>query len=193
MPQCNREHFQFIPMASAAHSSGAHINLRWTILKIFLTFSVCIFVFFLISNSFATVCQQMESGVQAIFGPSDQLLGSHIQSICEALALPHIETRIDFETQPKKFSINLHPSQQHINNAYKDLMVYLNWTKVAIIYEEDYGLCSTYGNRSCVRGWMLVCACVPSCYQIFSTSSIFLSSRVSGVFTSTQRKKKLND
>lgn len=82
----------------------------------------------------------MELGVQAIFGPSDQLLGSHIQSICEALALPHIETRIDFETQPKKFSINLHPSQQHINNAYKDLMVYLNWTKVAIIYEEDYGL-----------------------------------------------------
>lgn len=85
------------------------------------------------------VCHQMELGVQAIFGPSDQLLGSHIQSICEALALPHIETRIDFETQPKRFSVNLHPSQQHINNAYKDLMVYLNWTKVAIIYEEDYG------------------------------------------------------
>lgn len=81
----------------------------------------------------------MELGVQAIFGPSDQLLGSHIQSICEALSLPHIETRIDFETQPKRFSVNLHPSQQHINNAYKDLMVYLNWTKVAIIYEEDYG------------------------------------------------------
>lgn len=84
----------------------------------------------------------MEKGVQAIFGPSDQLLGSHIQSICEALSLPHIETRIDFDIRPKPFSINLHPSQQLINNAYKDLMVYLNWTKVAIIYEEDFGMYS---------------------------------------------------
>lgn len=81
----------------------------------------------------------MEFGVQAIFGPSDSLLGSHIQSICEALELPHMETRVDYEMHPKEFSINLHPSQQHINNAYKDLMVFLNWTKVAIIYEEDYG------------------------------------------------------
>lgn len=77
--------------------------------------------------------------MQAVFGPSDPFLGAHIQSICEALHLPHIETRVDFEGGPKEFSINLHPSQQHINNAYKDLMVFLNWTKVAIIYEEDYG------------------------------------------------------
>ena len=81
----------------------------------------------------------MEFGVQAIFGPTDPLLGCHIQSICEALDLPHIETRVDFEIQPKEFSINLHPSQQYINGAYKDLMVFLNWTKVAIIYEDDYG------------------------------------------------------
>lgn len=84
-------------------------------------------------------CSQVEFGVQAIFGPSDSLLGSHIQSICEALELPHMEARVDYEMHPKDYSINLHPSQQHINNAYKDLMVFLNWTKVAIIYEEDYG------------------------------------------------------
>lgn len=81
----------------------------------------------------------MEHGVQAVFGPSDPILGSHIQSICEALHLPHIETRVDIELASKEYSINLHPSQQHINTAYKDLIVFLNWTKVAIIYEEDYG------------------------------------------------------
>lgn len=85
------------------------------------------------------VCRQMEYGVQALFGPSDPFLGAHVQSICEALNLPHIETRVDFENMSKKFSINLHPSQPHINNAYKDLIIFLNWTKVAIIYEEDYG------------------------------------------------------
>lgn len=77
--------------------------------------------------------------MQVIFGPSDPVLGSHIQSICEALDIPHVEARIDLDTQPKEFSINLYPSQEQMNIAYKDLMLFLNWTKVAIIYEEDYG------------------------------------------------------
>ncbi|KAK4873456.1 hypothetical protein RN001_015485, partial [Aquatica leii] len=85
-------------------------------------------------------CRQMEFGVQAIFGPSDPVLGAHIQSICEALDVPHIEARIDFEPFSKELSINLHPSQEFMNKAFRDLMTYLNWTKVAIIYEEDYGL-----------------------------------------------------
>lgn len=85
------------------------------------------------------VCHQMESGVQAVFGPSDPVLGAHIQSICEALDIPHIESRIDLEPLSKELSINLHPSQENMNKAYKDLMTFLNWTKVAIIYEEDYG------------------------------------------------------
>lgn len=88
---------------------------------------------------FVSACRQMEFGVQAIFGPSDPILGAHIQSICEALDVPHLEARIDFEPLSKELSINLHPSQEHMNRAFKDLMVFLNWTKVAIIYEEDYG------------------------------------------------------
>ncbi|XP_072394933.1 glutamate receptor ionotropic, kainate 2 [Diabrotica undecimpunctata] len=94
-------------------------------------------------DSFRTskkACRQVEFGVQAIFGPSDPILGAHIQSICEALDVPHIEARVDFEPTSKELSINLHPSQENMNKAFKDLMAFLNWTKVAIIYEEDYGL-----------------------------------------------------
>ncbi|XP_056633758.1 glutamate receptor ionotropic, kainate 2 isoform X2 [Diorhabda sublineata] len=94
-------------------------------------------------DSFRTskkACRQVEFGVQAIFGPSDPILGAHIQSICEALDVPHIEARVDFEPTSKELSINLHPSQESMNKAFKDLMAFLNWTKVAIIYEEDYGL-----------------------------------------------------
>ncbi|CAH1132880.1 unnamed protein product [Ceutorhynchus assimilis] len=94
-------------------------------------------------DSFRTskkACRQMEFGVQAIFGPSDPILGAHIQSICEALDVPHLEARVDFEPASKQLSINLHPSQENMNRAFKDLMSFLNWTKVAIIYEEDYGL-----------------------------------------------------
>ncbi|XP_059470890.1 glutamate receptor ionotropic, kainate 2 isoform X9 [Neocloeon triangulifer] len=94
-------------------------------------------------DSFRTskkACKQMEQGIQAIFGPSDPVLGAHIQSICEALDVPHLETRVDFEPSFKEFSINLHPSQEHMNQAFQDVMAFLNWTKVAVVYEEDYGL-----------------------------------------------------
>ncbi|XP_051161373.1 glutamate receptor ionotropic, kainate 2-like [Leptopilina boulardi] len=85
-------------------------------------------------------CQQVKFGVQAIFGPSNPILGQHIHSICDALDIPHLEARVDLDTEAKEFSINLHPAQTLLNNAYQDIMAFLNWTKVAIIYEEDYGL-----------------------------------------------------
>ncbi|XP_065574755.1 glutamate receptor ionotropic, kainate 2-like isoform X15 [Artemia franciscana] len=90
-----------------------------------------------------TACKQISNGVQAVFGPSDPLLGAHIQSICDALEIPHLESRLDTEIHVKgsqEFTVNLHPSQELLNSAYKDLMTYLNWTKVAIVYEENGGL-----------------------------------------------------
>ncbi|XP_070159838.1 glutamate receptor ionotropic, kainate 2 isoform X2 [Polyergus mexicanus] len=94
-------------------------------------------------DSFRTskkACKQLSRSVQGIFGPSDPLLGAHIQSICEALDVPHLEARVDFEPTFKEFSINLYPAPDNLNKAFKDLMSFLNWTRVAIIYEEDYGL-----------------------------------------------------
>ncbi|XP_016837534.1 glutamate receptor ionotropic, kainate 2 isoform X2 [Nasonia vitripennis] len=85
-------------------------------------------------------CQQVKFGVQAVFGPSDPILGQHIHSICDALDIPHLEARLDLDSEAKEFSINLHPAQSLLNAAYQDVMTFLNWTKVAIIYEDDYGL-----------------------------------------------------
>ncbi|XP_075217627.1 glutamate receptor ionotropic, kainate 2-like isoform X10 [Lycorma delicatula] len=85
-------------------------------------------------------CQQVQEGVQAVFGPSDPLLGAHIHSICDALDIPHLEARLDLDSEYREFSINLHPAQPLLNNAFYDVIAFLNWTKVAIIYEEDYGL-----------------------------------------------------
>ncbi|CAH1712738.1 unnamed protein product [Chironomus riparius] len=91
------------------------------------------------TDSFRTskkVCKSIENGVTAIFGPpSDSLLGPHIQSICEALDIPHIETRFDIDHGAKEFSINLFPQQKKLNDAILDTVKYLNWTRYAIIYE----------------------------------------------------------
>ncbi|XP_011696327.1 PREDICTED: glutamate receptor ionotropic, kainate 2-like isoform X2 [Wasmannia auropunctata] len=85
-------------------------------------------------------CQQVKHGVQAVFGPSDPILGQHIHSICDALDIPHLEARLDLETEAREFSINLYPAQSLLNAAYRDIMEFFNWTKVVIIYEDDHGL-----------------------------------------------------
>ncbi|KAE8751691.1 hypothetical protein FOCC_FOCC001539 [Frankliniella occidentalis] len=96
-------------------------------------------------NAFPTLvcvaaCRLVGGGVHALFGPTDPLLGTHVHSVCDALDIPHLEVRLDPDTHYREFSINLHPSQDMLNRAFIDLMGFLNWTKVAVIYEEDSGL-----------------------------------------------------
>lgn len=101
----------------------------------------------------------MRQGAHAIFGPSDPQLGAHVQSICDALEIPHLEVnrektfvrlnfefyfssvkaRLDMDAEYKPYSINVYPPIDIINRAFLDVMYFLNWTKVAIIYEEDQG------------------------------------------------------
>ncbi|KAG5884118.1 hypothetical protein JTB14_009173 [Gonioctena quinquepunctata] len=85
-------------------------------------------------------CQQVELGIHSIFGPSEPLLGTRIHSICDALDIPHLEARLDFNTDVREFSINLYPAHYLLNDALQDVMVFLNWTRIAIIYENEYGL-----------------------------------------------------
>ncbi|XP_032579751.1 glutamate receptor ionotropic, kainate 2 isoform X2 [Drosophila sechellia] len=119
-------------------------------------------------DSFRTtkkVCSQLEAGVQAIFGPTDALLASHVQSICEAYDIPHIEGRIDLEYKSKEFSINLYPSHTLLTLAYRDIMAYLNWTKVAIIYEEDYGLFNLMHSTTETKAEMYIRQASPDSYR----------------------------
>jgi Receptor family ligand binding region len=80
--------------------------------------------------------------------PSDSLLGPHIQSICEALDIPHIETRFDIDHGAKEFSINLYPQQKKLNDAILETVKYLNWTRYAIIYEGNKFLLLKYSSTT---------------------------------------------
>lgn len=39
----------------------------------------------------------------------------------------------------REFTINLNPTQMLVNNAFQDVIRFLNWTNVAVIYERSYG------------------------------------------------------
>jgi len=86
------------------------------------------------------VCGILRHGVVAIFGPLSSPTSIHVQSICDALEIPHIETRWDFQLERDDLSINLYPRPQVLSHAYTDLIKAWGWTHFAILYEENEGI-----------------------------------------------------
>ena len=64
----------------------------------------CIFTF-----SPWSACELLADGVAALFGPSAEISAGHVQSICDAVAIPHIETRYDTKKEKSPYSVNLYP------------------------------------------------------------------------------------
>ncbi|CAL4122174.1 unnamed protein product, partial [Meganyctiphanes norvegica] len=87
-----------------------------------------------------TVCWMARSGVAAIFGPQSGQTSAHVQSICDALDLPHIETRWDFRLRRDDYSINLYPHPSSMSMAYLDLVRMFQWKSFCILYEDNEGL-----------------------------------------------------
>lgn len=78
-----------------------------------------------------------------VFGPQSIETSAHVQSTCNALHVPHIETRWDFKFDPpSNHSINLFPHPSSLGNAYRDLIKLKNWKSFAILYEENEALIS---------------------------------------------------
>lgn len=67
----------------------------------------------------STVCRQVQSGVQAIFGPTDASLSAHIQSVSDALDIPHIQIRVDLEP-PVEYALSPDQSPDSVNAANKN-------------------------------------------------------------------------
>ena len=63
------------------------------------------------------VCHLLRSGVAALFGPQSGTTSSHVQSICDAMEIPHIETRWDFRLKRDDYSINLYPHPRTISKV----------------------------------------------------------------------------
>ncbi|KAM3837358.1 glutamate receptor ionotropic, kainate 1 isoform 1-T1 [Vipera latastei] len=87
-------------------------------------------------------CDQLALGVAALFGPSHSSSVSAVQSICNALEVPHIQTRWKHPTVDLKdsFYINLYPDYAAISRAVLDLVLHYNWKIVTVVYEDSTSL-----------------------------------------------------
>lgn len=82
-------------------------------------------------------CGLINRGALAIFGPNDDRIGVHVQSVCDAVDIPHLESRLHNLNSGKEFSINLHPGAFSKAQSLRVLIAFLNWTQIGVIYEDD--------------------------------------------------------
>ncbi|XP_055500460.1 LOW QUALITY PROTEIN: glutamate receptor ionotropic, kainate 1 [Leucoraja erinacea] len=87
-------------------------------------------------------CDQLTLGVAAVFGPSHSSSISAVQSISNAMEVPHIQTRWKHPILDQKdsFFINLYPEYTSISRAILDLVQYYKWKTITIVYEDSTGL-----------------------------------------------------
>jgi len=86
------------------------------------------------------ICELVQPGVVSVFGPISSGTASHIQSVTDALNVPHMETRWDYTTRRSPFSINLHPHPTMLSKAYADYVEKQGWNSLIILYENEEGL-----------------------------------------------------
>ncbi|XP_053623166.1 glutamate receptor ionotropic, kainate 2 [Plodia interpunctella] len=92
-------------------------------------------------RTYKKACLQIKSGAVAIFSSAGPLLGSTLGAMCRTLHTPHFVVavqRMFTRNETNEFTVNLYPARELVNKAFLDLISYLNWTKIGLIYE-DYG------------------------------------------------------
>lgn len=96
------------------------------------------------------VCALLENGTIALFGPHSVFLSHHVESISDALEIPHLEyrwrSRIPERTQ---LSINIHPLS--LTRAYVDIIHAWNWKSFGIVYEESRGKFASLNLKTCLH------------------------------------------
>ncbi|KAI8791985.1 glutamate receptor ionotropic, kainate 2, partial [Biomphalaria glabrata] len=85
-------------------------------------------------------CRMSQTGIAAMFGPVSSLAAGHVQSICNAFEIPHLQWRWDARDNRDYFSINLYPHYLTLSKAYKDAIQHWGWDQFTILYENNDGL-----------------------------------------------------
>lgn len=94
---------------------------------------ICVFLF--------PACDQLSLGVAAIFGPSHSSSANAVQSICNALGVPHIQTKWKHQVSDNRdvFYVSLYPDFSSLSRAILDLVHFFKWKTVTVVYDDSTG------------------------------------------------------
>lgn len=87
------------------------------------------------------VCKSLESGVGAIFGLAGDEASSVIQSICNSMEIPHVQThwKMNPKQQPNYY-LNVYPDPMILSRGYNAIVRDMDWTSFTLLYQRDEGL-----------------------------------------------------
>ncbi|MGH0138201.1 UNVERIFIED_CONTAM: hypothetical protein FKN15_066118, partial [Acipenser sinensis] len=87
----------------------------------------------------SSACDQLSLGVAAIFGPSHSSSANAVQSICNALGVPHIQTKWKHQVSDNRdsFYVSLYPDFSSLSRAILDLVHFFKWKTVTIVYDDS--------------------------------------------------------
>ena len=77
----------------------------------------------------------------AIFGPSHSSSSNAVQSICNALEVPHVQVRWKHHPMDNRdtFYTNLYPDYSSLSYAILDLVQHLKWKTATVVYDDSTG------------------------------------------------------
>ena len=64
------------------------------------------------------LCELIQPGIAAVFGPTSPFSANHVQSVSEALHVPFMETRWDYDFKRSDYSISVHPCPSVLGKAF---------------------------------------------------------------------------
>ncbi|CAL8109951.1 unnamed protein product [Orchesella dallaii] len=86
------------------------------------------------------VCQLLQEGIAVVFGPQSPQTANLVQSVCDALEVPHVETNWDFRSNRGNYMINLFPHPSNLSRVFADVVTAWGWDKYIVIYENHESL-----------------------------------------------------
>lgn len=81
-------------------------------------------------------------GVSSIFGPQSNSIASHVQSICDTMEVPHLETRWDYRLRRENCLVNLYPHPSVLSKVklyHYFAIIYCECEKIIFLF--SIGLC----------------------------------------------------
>ncbi|XP_011691569.1 PREDICTED: glutamate receptor ionotropic, kainate 2-like, partial [Wasmannia auropunctata] len=83
------------------------------------------------------VCELLDLGIVGVFGPQEKVVAEHVQSLCDAIEVPYISVRQDFDqlSRPRGLGLNLYPHVNSLARVYNQLVIEFKWKSFAILYE----------------------------------------------------------
>ncbi|KAJ4452356.1 hypothetical protein ANN_03889, partial [Periplaneta americana] len=87
-----------------------------------------------------TVCSLLEKGVAGIFGPRVSATSPHVQSICDTMDIPHVETSWGTNHRRQDFLVNLYPHSSTLAKLYVEMVSAWGWKSFTLLYEDAASL-----------------------------------------------------